>query len=198
MVCNLPKGLRKGLTVFLTGYSGAGKSTIARELYARLLRNGEDRPITLLDGDLLRKEISSDLGFSKDDREEQIRRVGVIASKITSEGGVAICALIAPYERSRWEARELINKYGGYVEVYVATPLDVCESRDPKGLYQKARIGIIADFTGISAPYEVPSSPEISVDASCLSLEDIVDRIMDYLAEHGYVRIRCNGGGTAS
>jgi sulfate adenylyltransferase len=176
------------MTVFLTGYSAAGKTTIAEALRSRLVDAGEDRHVSILDGDILRNEISRDLGFSRDDREEQLRRVGVIASQITSRGGIVICALIAPYQTSRDDIRDLVGKYGDYVEVYVSTPLEVCETRDKKGLYKKARLGEITEFTGISAPYEIPLSPEIIVDSTCLPPSGIVELIMHYLADHGFVR----------
>ncbi len=149
----------EGFTVLFTGLSGAGKSTTADALAAELRETG-GRSVTLLDGDVIRARLSSDLGFSKEDRDQNIRRVGYVAREITKKGGVAICALIAPYFAARRSVREMIEPIGGFVEVHVATPIDVCESRDPKGLYSKARAGVIRGFTGVDDPYEAPVNPE--------------------------------------
>jgi sulfate adenylyltransferase len=177
---------KQGFTVFLTGLSGAGKSTIAGVLMAKLLELGT-RPVTLLDGDIVRRYLSQELGFTRKDREMNVRRVGFVAAEITKNGGIAICALIAPYRATRREVRELISQHGGFVEVYVATPLEVCEARDRKGLYAKARAGLIKNFTGIDDPYEPPEAPEIVIDTSQLSAEEAAQRILDHLKEQGYL-----------
>jgi sulfate adenylyltransferase len=181
----LPKH-RQGVTVFFTGLSGAGKSTIAKALLARLLENG-GRTMTLLDGDIVRKSLSSELGFSHAHRDLNILRIGFVANEITKHGGIAICAPIAPYAATRERVRQIISEHGGFVEVYVSTPLDVCEARDPKGLYAKARAGLIKEFTGISDPYEVPLHPEIEIDTSNVSSMEAAAMIFSHLRSEGYV-----------
>lgn len=181
-----PPRHKQGFTVFFTGLSGSGKSTIARALQVRLLEIG-GRPITLLDGDLVRKNLSSELGFSKEHRDINIRRIGFVASEITKNGGIAICAPIAPYDRIRKEVRELISSLGGFTLVHVSTPLEICETRDRKGLYAKARAGIIKEFTGISDPYEVPEDAELALDTSDMSPEEAVQQIIIYLEHEGYI-----------
>ena len=153
-----PPRHRQGFSVLFTGLSGAGKSTIANALVAMLHEHG-DRKVTLLDGDIVRKNLSSELGFSREHRDLNVRRIGFVAAEITRSGGIAVCAPIAPYAALRREVREMIEAVGGFVEVYVATPLDVCEARDRKGLYARARAGLITDFTGVDAPYEAPENP---------------------------------------
>lgn len=148
--------------------------------------------MVLLDGDAVRKHLSPDLGFSREDREANLKRAGLMAKEITEKGGIAICAFIAPYERSRRANRELISQHGGYIEVYLSTPLEVCEKRDPNGLYAKARQGLIEHFTGIDDPYEAPQNPEITIDTSNLTPEQVVKRILTYLRKQGYVKV--NGG----
>src|SRR5690606_9142117 len=155
-----PPRSAQGVTVFFTGLSGSGKSTIANALLVKMLEMG-GRPVTLLDGDLVRKHLSSELGFSKEHRDINIRRIGYVASEITKNGGMAICAPIAPYDAVRKEVRQMIEPYGGFVLVYVATPLEECERRDRKGLYAKARAGILKQFTGISDPYEEPQDASL-------------------------------------
>ncbi|MBI4499950.1 MAG: adenylyl-sulfate kinase, partial [Gemmatimonadetes bacterium] len=152
----------QGVTVLLTGLPGSGKSTVARALVARLKESGV-RGVSLIDGDLIRRTISADLGFSKEDREEHIRRVTRMAAEITRRGGVAVCALIAPFEAIRAEFRRAIEVVGRFVLVYVATPVDVCEARDRKGSYARARAGAIPQFTGVSDPYEVPRDAEVTI-----------------------------------
>jgi sulfate adenylyltransferase len=181
-----PPRAKQGFTVFFTGLSGAGKSTIANALMVKLLETG-GRPVTLLDGDLVRKNLSSELGFSKEHRDINIRRIGYVASEITKNGGIAICAPIAPYLAVRREVREMIEPLGGFLMVHVATPIDVCEGRDRKGLYAKARAGIIKEFTGISDPYEAPESPELSIDTSDLSPEEAAQRVILLLEKEGYI-----------
>jgi sulfate adenylyltransferase len=157
-----PPRNRQGFTVFFTGLSGSGKSTIANALMVKLMELG-GRPVTLLDGDVVRKHLSSELGFSREHRDINIRRIGYVASEITKNGGIAICAPIAPYAATRRQVREMIEAYGAFVEVHVATSLEECERRDRKGLYKLAREGKIKEFTGISDPYEAPEAPELRV-----------------------------------
>jgi adenylyl-sulfate kinase len=161
-----------GVTVFLTGYSGAGKSTIADALIAQL--EGEGRPVTVLDGDVVRTHLSSELTFSREHRDLNIRRIGWVAGEIVKHGGTVVVAAIAPYEAAREEARALVEKHGRFVLVHLSTPLEVCEQRDVKGLYAKARAGEIREFTGISDPYEPPSRAEVVVDTSVVPLADSV------------------------
>ncbi len=175
-----------GFTVFFTGLSGSGKSTIANAFMVKLLERG-GRSVTLLDGDVVRKNLSKGLGFSKDDRDTNILRIGFVASEITKAGGIAVCAPIAPYASTRAANRKLISSGGGYVLVYVATPLEVCEQRDRKGLYAKARAGIIKEFTGISDPYEEPEDAEIVLHTTELTPEEAADAVLQYLVEHGYL-----------
>ncbi|MDS4059582.1 MAG: bifunctional sulfate adenylyltransferase/adenylylsulfate kinase, partial [Candidatus Contendobacter sp.] len=153
-----PPHHRQGFTVFFTGLSGSGKSTIANALRVKLLELG-GRAVTLLDGDLVRKHLSSELGFSREHRNLNILRIGYVASEITKNGGIAICAPIAPYAATRRQVREMIAPLGGFIEVHVATPLEICEARDRKGLYAKARAGVLKEFTGVSDPYEAPEHP---------------------------------------
>ncbi|MDX1499770.1 MAG: bifunctional sulfate adenylyltransferase/adenylylsulfate kinase [Woeseiaceae bacterium] len=157
-----PPRHKQGFTVFFTGLSGSGKSTIANALMVKLMEMG-GRPVSLLDGDIVRKNLSSELGFSKEHRDLNIRRIGYVASEITKNRGIAICAPIAPYASTRRAVRETISPVGGFIEIHVATPLEVCEARDRKGLYALARAGKIKEFTGISDPYEVPENPEMVI-----------------------------------
>ncbi len=181
-----PPRYKQGFTVFLTGLSGAGKSTIANVLLVKLLQMG-DRPVTLLDGDIVRKNLSSELGFSHEHRDLNIRRIGFVASEITKNGGIAICAPIAPYNNVRREIRKVIERGGGFILVHVSTPLDVCESRDRKGLYAKARAGIIKGFTGISDPYEDPDDADLVIDTSSLSPYEAAQEVILYLEQKGYI-----------
>ncbi|WP_018085572.1 adenylyl-sulfate kinase [Desulfurispora thermophila] len=178
--------LKKGLVIFLTGLSGAGKTTIAEALNKEISKRF-GRAITLLDGDVIRKILSSELGFSKEDRNINVKRVSFVAAEIAKHGGLVICAMIAPYCDSRREFREMVANYGHFVEVYVSTPLAVCEKRDPKGLYTKARLGLIKNFTGIDDPYEKPENPELIIDTSDISCAEAVDMIIKYLTQQGYL-----------
>jgi len=175
-----PKLHNQGLTVFFTGLSGAGKSTLANALMYKLMEM-EDRPITLLDGDIVRQHLSSELGFSKEDRDIHVKRIGYVASEITKHGGVAICAPIAPYSNTRRIVRNMIDDVGSFVEIHVSTPLSVCEERDVKGLYKRARAGKILEFTGVSDPYEEPQNPEIIIDTTEISVEESSAIILDKL-----------------
>ncbi|MCB1830845.1 MAG: bifunctional sulfate adenylyltransferase/adenylylsulfate kinase [Chromatiaceae bacterium] len=181
-----PPRSRQGFTLFFTGLSGSGKSTVARILYAKLIEAG-GRPVSLLDGDVVRQHLSSELGFSKAHRDINIRRIGFVASEITKNGGVAICAPIAPYRETRRAVRELIEEHGAFIEIHVATPLEVCEARDRKGLYAKARKGIIPDFTGVSDPYDIPVCPELRLDTSSLSPAQAVQEVLLYLFKEGFI-----------
>jgi len=186
-----PPRHRQGLTVFFTGLSGAGKSTIANALLVKFLEMG-GRPVTLLDGDIVRKNLSSELGFSKEHRDINIRRIGYVASEITKNGGIAICAPIAPYDNVRRQVREEIEPLGGFILGYVDTPIDVCEVRDRKGLYAKARAGIIKEFTGISDPYEEPEDADVVIDTTRMSPEEAAHQLLLHLEHEGYVGV--NGG----
>ncbi len=176
----------QGFTVFFTGPPSSGKSTLANVLMIKLLEMG-GRPVTLLDGDLVRKHLSSELGFSKEHRDINIRRIGFVASEITKNGGVAICAPIAPYDSVRKEVRNMIQPRGGFVLLYVATPLEVCEQRDRKGLYAKARAGIIKEFTGISDPYEKPEDADLTIDTTDLTPEECVQEVLLLLEREGFI-----------
>jgi sulfate adenylyltransferase len=176
----------QGFTLFFTGLSGAGKSTIANVLLVKLLERG-GRPVTILDGDIVRKHLSSELGFSKEHRDINIRRIGFVAAEITKNGGIAICAPIAPYDSVRKEVRAMIEPVGGFILIHLATPLDVCEGRDRKGMYAKARQGIIKEFTGISDPYEEPEDAEIRIDTAELSPEEAAQEIVLHLEKLGYM-----------
>ena len=182
-----PPRHQSGLTLFFTGLSGSGKSTTANVLLAKLLERG-GRPVTLLDGDLVRKNLSSELTFSKEHRDLNIRRIGYVASEITKHGGIAICCPIAPYDSVRREVRAMVERVGGFLLIHMSTPIEVCESRDRKGLYAKARAGLVQSFTGISDPYEAPSDAEIVLDAASASPQEEADRILSYLESHGYVK----------
>jgi sulfate adenylyltransferase len=186
-----PPRRSQGFTVFFTGLSGSGKSTIANALMVKFLEMG-GRPVTLLDGDIVRKNLSSELGFSKEHRNINIRRIGYVASEITKNSGIAICAPIAPYDSVRKEVRETVQPFGGFVLIHVDTPLEVCEERDRKGLYAKARAGIIKEFTGISDPYESPEDADVVIDTTKLSPEQAAQQILLHLESEGYVG---TGGG---
>jgi len=182
-----PALAKRGFTVFFTGLSGSGKSTIANGLLIKLLEEGS-RPVTLLDGDIVRTHLSSELGFSKEHRSLNVQRIGFVASEITKNGGIAICAPIAPYSKDRNINRNLISQVGGFIEVFVNTSLEKCEERDSKGLYKLAREGKIKEFTGISDPYEEPEHAEIVVNSDGLILpEKLVDMIFNKIIKIGYI-----------
>jgi sulfate adenylyltransferase len=175
---------RRGFTLFLTGLSGAGKTTISERL-AQAIQAEHGRPATVLDGDVVREMLSSGLTFSRADRELNIRRIGYVAGEVTRHGGICICAAIAPFRSSRAEVRARISQLGGFYEIYVATPLAVCESRDAKGLYKKARRGEIKGFTGIDDPFEAPERPEVTIDSSKMSVEEEVRKILQRPIQDG-------------
>lgn len=177
---------KQGFTLFFTGLSGSGKSTLAKIVYAKLVEHGT-RPVTLLDGDVVRLNLSSELGFSKPHRDLNIRRIGFVANEISKNGGVAICAPIAPYANGRRAVRELIEQHGAFIEIHVSTPLEVCEARDRKGLYAKARKGIIPEFTGISDPYEVPEDPEIIINTAGTEPAAGAKKVLLHLFQRGYL-----------
>ncbi len=181
-----PPRHRQGFTIFFTGLSGSGKSTIARILMTKFLEMG-GRPVTLLDGDLVRKHLSSELGFSREHRDINIRRIGYVASEITKNGGIAICAPIAPYDAIRKEVRGMIDPLGGFILVHLSTSLDACEARDRKGLYAKARAGIVKQFTGISDPYEAPADAEVVIDTNEMSPEESAQEVFLYLEREGFI-----------
>ena len=181
-----PPRAKQGFTVFFTGFSGSGKSTIANALMVKLMEMG-GRPVTLLDGDIVRKNLSSELGFSKEHRDLNIRRIGFVASEITKNGGIAICAPIAPYATTRRAVREDVEAHGAFVEIHVATSLEECERRDRKGLYKLAREGKIKEFTGISDPYDVPETPELSLDTENVAVDHCAHQVLLKLEQMGLV-----------
>jgi len=182
-----PARAKQGFTVFFTGFSGSGKSTIANALMVKLMEMG-GRPVTLLDGDVVRKHLSSELGFSKEHRDINIRRIGYVASEITKNGGIAICAPIAPYATTRRAVREMIEQYGAFLEVHVATSIEECERRDRKGLYKLAREGKIKEFTGISDPYEVPENPELRVETENVDVDNCAHQVILKLESMGLIK----------
>jgi len=186
-----PPRYKQGVTIFFTGLSGSGKSTIANVLITKFLETG-GRPVTLLDGDLVRKNLSSELGFSKEHRDINIRRIGYVASEITKNGGIAICAPIAPYDATRKHVRQLIEPHGGFILVHAATPIEVCEQRDRKGLYAKARAGIVKEFTGISDPYEEPKDAEVVLNTADLTPEEAAQEIILHLEREGFIGVGNN------
>ncbi|WP_407495249.1 bifunctional sulfate adenylyltransferase/adenylylsulfate kinase [Pseudooceanicola sp. MF1-13] len=181
-----PPRSNQGFTVFFTGFSGSGKSTIANALMVKLMEMG-GRPVTLLDGDIVRKNLSSELGFSKEHRDLNIRRIGYVASEITKNGGIAICAPIAPYAATRRAVREDIEQFGAFIEVHVATNIEECERRDRKGLYKLAREGKIKEFTGISDPYDVPEDPELRVETENVEVDNCAHQVILKLESLGLI-----------
>jgi sulfate adenylyltransferase len=183
---NYPPRQRQGFTVFFTGLSGSGKSTVANVLLIKFLELG-GRPVTLLDGDIVRKHLSSELGFSREHRDVNIRRIGFVASEITKNGGIAICAPIAPFDEVRKQVRALIQPHGGFILVHLSTALEVCEKRDRKGLYAKARAGLVKQFTGISDPYEAPEDADVTLDTSDLTPDEAAQEIFLHLERQGFI-----------
>jgi len=176
----------QGKVIFFTGLSGSGKSTIAQRIEYTLETHG--RAVTMLDGDTVRTFLSSELGFSEEHRNLNIRRIGWVASEIAKHGGVVICAAIAPYDAIRKEVRNMVKKYGDFYLVYVATPIEECEKRDVKGLYTKARAGKIKQFTGISDPYEVPLDADITIDTIGRTVRECGDTILVNIFGSSYAR----------
>jgi len=179
---------KKGFTLFFTGLSGAGKSVLSQALLAKL-KSLHIRHVTLLDSDITRRILATDLGFSKKDRDLNIQRLGFVASEITKAGGIAICAAIAPYAETREKNRELISQYGGYIEIYISTPFSECVKRDTKGLYTQALNGRLQYLTGLDDPYQPPSSPELTIDTTQLSIEKSINKIIDYLTQEEYLKL---------
>ena len=181
-----PPRSARGLVVFFTGLSGSGKSTLARDLRDALLERG-DRTVSLLDGDLVRRLLSAGLTFSREDRDLNIARIGYVATEVARHGGIAICAPIAPYAAARSAVRSMVSEVGDFVLVHVSTPLAVCEARDRKGLYAKARAGVIGSFTGISDPYEEPADADVVLDTSLVSRRDAVAAVLAHLSRGGWL-----------
>ncbi|MCD6290843.1 MAG: bifunctional sulfate adenylyltransferase/adenylylsulfate kinase [Anaerolineae bacterium] len=181
-----PPRHKQGVCIWFTGLSGAGKSTTAEVLTQLLMEHG--RQVTLLDGDVVRTHLSKGLGFSKEDRDTNIRRIGFVASEVVKHGGVAVCAAVSPYRATRNDVRRMVGS-DRFVEVFVDTPLEVCEQRDHKGLYAKARRGEIKGFTGIDDPYEAPLNPEVRLDTVNHTPEENARMILDYLIEKGFIRV---------
>ncbi|MBI9088803.1 MAG: bifunctional sulfate adenylyltransferase/adenylylsulfate kinase [Desulfobacterium sp.] len=181
-----PPPAEQGFTVFFTGLSGAGKSTIAKVLYSRFLEMST-RPVSLLDGDIVRRNLSSELNFSREHRDINVRRIGFVAGEITKNRGIAICAPIAPYEKTRSEIRSTIEEYGGFFEVHVSTPIEECEKRDRKGMYAKARAGLLKGFTGVDDPYEIPVKPELRIDTTNLKPDEAVQEILLCIGQSGFI-----------
>lgn len=174
----------KGFTLWFTGLSGVGKTTLSVALEKELRRRGIPY-VQRLDGDIVRQDLTRDLGFSKEDRDENIRRVSFVASLLAKNGVATLCAFISPYREERRKARERHN--GNFIEVHLRCPLEKLIERDPKGLYKKALAGEIKGFTGIDDPYEEPESPELVIDTDKHTVDECVERIIDYLSERGYV-----------
>jgi adenylyl-sulfate kinase len=171
-----------GICFFFTGLSGAGKTTVANAL-DRAIRKNMNRPTTLLDGDIIRTHLSSDLGFSRADRDTNIRRIGFVAAEVVKHGGIVISAAIAPFDSARRDARAQVEANGRFVLVHLSTSLDVCEARDVKGLYAKARRGEVAAFTGVSDPYEPPDDAQIVIDTATIGIDDAVAKLMQYMSK---------------
>jgi sulfate adenylyltransferase len=181
-----PPRARRGFVLFLTGLSGSGKSTVARDLRDALAERG-DRRVTLLDGDLVRRMLSAGLTFSREDRDLNILRIGYVAAEIARHGGIAICAPIAPYAATRARVREMVSETGDFLLIHVATPIEVCEARDRKGLYAKARAGLIGQFTGVSDPYEEPADADLVIDTSVLSRSEATAAVLSLLTSGGWL-----------
>ncbi|MGL5829711.1 MAG: adenylyl-sulfate kinase, partial [Angustibacter sp.] len=188
-----PPRAKRGVALLCTGFSGSGKSTLARDL-AQWLLSETERTVTLLDGDDVRRMLSAGLGFDRAARELNVRRIGYVASEIARHGGIAICAPIAPYEGMRAEFRSMVESAGDFVLIHVDTPLAECERRDLKGLYAKARAGVIPEFTGISDPYDPPADADLRIDTSRLSREQALARVLDFLARGGWLSTGASHG----
>lgn len=184
---SMKKDARLGVTIFFTGLSCSGKSTLAQILLARL-QEIQDRNVTFLDGDVIREHLSKGLGFSKEDRDENVRRVGFVASEVVKHGGIAICSLIAPYRDARRSVRNMVEHYGEFIEIFVEASVETCAKRDTKGLYEKAKQGLIKNFTGIDDPYEAPENPELVARTEENTPEALVEEILAYLEKRGILR----------
>lgn len=182
-----PPRNQQGFTVFFTGFSGSGKSTVANALVVRLLERDEARSVLLLDGDVVRKHLSAGLTFSRADRDANVRRIGFVAAEVSRAGGIAVCAPIAPYDETRKAVRQMAGDAGGFILVHVDTPLEECERRDRKGLYARARAGLIPEFTGISDPYERPEDADVVIDTTQLSVNDSLDQVITHLVGEGWL-----------
>ena len=183
-----PPKHQQGCTLLITGLPGAGKTTLAEALMSKLLEVGQ-RSVTVLDGDRMRQLLSSDLGFSKADRLQHLRRLGFVAREITKHRGIAICAVIAPYQSIRDDLRRMIGSEGGFVEVFLDTPVNVCESRDKKGFYHQARLGNLKNFTGINGPYEKPESPNLVIDMSKVTPLEAVQQVILKTRKYGLLHL---------
>jgi len=181
-----PPRAERGVAIFFTGLSGSGKSTIARGLAEALTERG-DRTVSLLDGDRVRQLLSAGLTFSRADRDLNIARIGYVAAEVARHGGIAICAPIAPYAQARTVARKLVTEVGDFLLIYVSTPVDVCEARDRKGLYAKARAGLITGFTGVSDPYEEPRDADLVLDTSAMTRDEAVGAVLNLLVAGGWL-----------
>jgi sulfate adenylyltransferase len=181
-----PPRRERGLVIFLTGLSGSGKSTLARALRDALTERGQ-RTVSLLDGDLVRTLLSAGLTFSREDRDLNIARIGFVATEVARHGGIAICAPIAPYAQARQEVRRAVGEVGDFLLIHVATPAEVCEARDRKGLYAKARAGLIDHFTGVSDPYEEPDDADLVLDTSVLTRQEALDSVLRLLTDGGWL-----------
>ena len=185
---NQPVNRNGGVVILLTGLPAAGKTTLAKALAAEL-ENGADRAVTLLDGDEVRRLLSSELGYSREHRRLNVLRHAYVAAEICRHGGVAVCALIAPYAADRAEMRRMVTPHGRFVQIYLSAPLAVCEQRDPKGLYKKARAGEFKEFTGISSPYEAPEKPELVIKTGAVDLDACAQQVVGYLKQNNIVRL---------
>jgi sulfate adenylyltransferase len=181
---SIKKDARLGVAIFFTGLSCSGKSTLAQLLLARL-QEIQDRSVTFLDGDVIREHLSKGLGFSKEDRDENVKRVGYVASEVVKHGGIVICSLIAPYKDARRSVRNMVEHYGEFIEIFVEASVETCAARDTKGLYEKAKQGLIKNFTGIDDPYEIPENPELIAKTEASTPEALVEEIIAYLKERG-------------
>ncbi len=182
-----PPRRERGVVVFFTGLSGSGKSTIARALRDALAERGE-RTVSLLDGDLVRQLLSAGLTFSRADRDLNIARIGYVATEVARHGGIAICAPIAPYEAARAQVRRMVSEVGDFLLVHVATPVEICEARDRKGLYAKARAGLIDHFTGVSDPYEEPRNADLTIDTSVMTRQQAVEAVLGLLTKGSWLK----------
>jgi sulfate adenylyltransferase len=181
-----PPRSERGFVVFLTGLSGSGKSTVARDLRDVLAERGERR-VSLLDGDQVRQLLSAGLTFSRPDRDLNIARIGFVAAEVARHGGIAICAPIAPFAAARAQVREMVSEVGDFLLIHVATPVEVCEARDRKGLYAKARAGLISQFTGVSDPYEEPDDADLVIDTVAMTRQEAAAAVLGLLTSGGWL-----------